>query len=316
VRLKVYRSILFVPVNNPRFVERAWTRNTDAIILDLEDSVPMAEKERARQLVREAIPKVAKGGASVFLRINKDFVRADLTAAIWPGISRIILPKTESACEVRVVAGLLTELERKRGIPVGNIEITPLLESALGVVNILDIVRASPRIKAMRGGAGYDMAVDLGIEMFASFDQYAYSEAMPTLAEMMTGVEATGAVFVPNPTGKANQSETAVALAEALRNNFIHEATILHPALVAPLVAGLAPKPEEVAWAKKVVAIFEEMEQDGENRTEVEGRVVDIYEYRHAQELIEWTSACSARDRYKEHAVARARSTEKTEKAD
>jgi len=311
MKLRVNRSILFVPVNNPRFVERAWTRNTDAIILDLEDSVPMPEKERARKLVREAILEVAKGGASVFLRVNKDFVKADLTAAIWPGISRIILPKTESAAEVRAVAGLLTELERQRGIPVGSIEITPLLESALGVVNILDIVRASPRIKAMRGGMGYDMAVDLEIEMFASFDQYAYSEAIPTLAEMMVGIEAGGAVFVPNPTGRANQSEQAVALAEALRNNYIHETTILHPALVEPLVTGLTPKPEEVAWAKKVVEIFERLEQGGENLAEVDGRVVDIYEYRHAQELIEWANACSAKDRYKERSVAKARSAEK-----
>jgi citrate lyase beta subunit len=130
---------------------------------------------------------------------------------------------------------------------------------------------------------------------------------------MAAGVEAGGAVFVPNPSGRADQIEHAVALAEALSKNFIHETTILHPALVGPLIVGLTPKPEEVAWANKVMNIFERLEQDGENRAEVDGRVVDIYEYRHARELIEWANACSAKDRGKEHSVANAQSTGKAD---
>ncbi len=185
---RVYRCVMFVPINNPRFTERAWSREADALILDLEDSVPMAEKERARGLVRETIPKVSKGGASVFVRINHDFAEADLRACIWPGISRIIFPKAETHEEMKRVDAIITEMEKERGIPVGTVEITPLIESALGAVNMEEILSATSRIHAMHGGWGYDMAVDLGIEMFASFNQYAYSDDFPTLAQMAAGV--------------------------------------------------------------------------------------------------------------------------------
>lgn len=307
----VFRCVMFVPVNNPRFTEKAWTRGADAYILDLEDSVPLSEKEKARSLVRETIPKVAKGGAAIFIRINWDFVEADLRAAVWPGIARIILPKTETAEDMKRCADLLTELEKERGILIGSIEITPLIESALGAVNGYEIAAATPRCKTSRGGAGYDMAVDLGIEMFASFDQYAYSEALPTLTQMACGVEAGGSVFVPNTSGRADQSEQAVEQAKALYVSHIYEATVLHPALVEPLVTGLTPKPEDTLWAKKVMDTYEKLVQDGESVTTVGGKTIDIYEYNLAQKLLDWAEKCAAKDALGERAIMKAEAEEK-----
>ncbi len=305
----VNRCVLFVPINNPRFVEKAWTRGADAIILDLEDSVPMSEKPKARGLVRETIANVAKGGAFVFVRINKEFAEADLRAAIWPGISRVILPKAESADEVIFVANLLAELEKERGIPAGTIEIYPLLESALGVVDSYSIATSSPRIKAMAdAGGGYDTALDLEIEMFADFDQYAYLRELPCLAEMTAGIEAAGAPYIPGTSGRVNQADEGLALAKALHDMGIHQAIVLHPALVEPLVTGLTPKPKEVKWAKKVMDIYETLEQKGENIAEVDGKIVDIYENRRARELLWWAEACAAKDRYKMRAVNKAQS--------
>ena len=305
----VNRCVLFVPVNNPRFVEKAWTRGADAIILDLEDSIPMSEKPKARSLVRETIAKVAKGGASIFVRINKEFTEADLRAAIWPGISRVIFPKAESADEVIFVDNLLTELEKERGIPVGTIEIYPLLESALGVVNSYPIALSSPRVKVMAdAGGGYDTALDLEIEMFAGFDQYAYLREQPSLAQMTAGIETAGAPFIPGASGRVNQADEGAILAKALHAWDVHEAIVLHPALVEPLVTGLTPKPGEVRWAKRVVDIYETLEQEGENVAEVDGKVVDIYEYHHARKILRWAEACAVKDRYKIRAVTKAQS--------
>ena len=305
---RVNRSVMFVPINNPRFVEKAWTRGSDAIILDLEDSVPMSEKEKARSLVQETIPKVAKSGASVFVRINKEFIKADLQAAIWPGISRVILPKVQTAEDVQMVDALITALEKERGIEVGRIEIFPLLESALGIANSYAIATASPRVRVMPDGWGYDTALNIEIEMFAGFDQYVYMREEPTLAAMAAGVESTGAPYVPGTTGKVGQKEEGEALAQALRKLHVHEAIILHPALVEPMVTGLVPLAEETKWAKNVVAVYEELEHEGEGVTEVKGKVVDIYEYQHARELLCWAEACSAMDRHKARAVAKAQS--------
>jgi len=304
---RVNRCVLFVPINNPRFVEKAWTRGADAIILDLEDSVPMSEKPKARGLVRETIAKVAKGGAAVFVRINKEFIEADLRAAIWPGISRVIFPKAESADEVIFVDNLLTELEKERGIPVGTIEIYPLMESALSVVNSYAIASSSPRIKAMAdAGGGYDTALDLEIEMFAGFDQYVYLREHPTLAQMAAGIETVGAPYIPGASGRVNQADEGAVLAKALRAWDVHEAVILHPALVEPLVAGLTPKPGEVRWANKVIDTFEMLAQEGESVAEVDGRTVDIYEYHRAQKTLQWAEACATKDRYKMRAATRA----------
>jgi citrate lyase subunit beta/citryl-CoA lyase len=299
---------MFVPINNPRFVEKAWTRGSDAIILDLEDSVPMSEKEKARSLIRETIPKVAKGGASVFVRINKEFIKADLQAAIWPGISRIILPKVQTAEDVQTVDALITALEKERGIEVGWIEIFPLLESARSIANSYAIATASPRVKVMPNGWGYDTALDIEIEMFADFDQYVYMREEPFLAAMAAGAECTGAPHIPGTTGKVGQKEEGETLAEALRKLQVHEAMILHPALVEPMVTGLVPLAEEVEWAKKVAAVYDELEQDGEGVTEIEGKVIDVYEHQHAQDLLSWAEACASMDRRKARAVAKAQS--------
>lgn len=305
----VNRCVLFVPVNNPRFVEKAWTRGTDAIILDLEDSIPMSEKPKARSLVRETIAKVAKGGASVFVRINKEFTEADLRAAIWPGISRVIFPKAESADEVIFVDNLLTELEKERGIPVGTIEIYPLLESALGVVNSYPIATSSPRVKVMAdAGGGYDTALDLEIEMFAGFDQYAYLREQPSLAQMTAGIETAGAPFIHGASGRVNQADEGAILAKALRAWDVHEAIVLHPALVEPLITGLTPKPGEVKWAKRVVDVYETLVQEGENVSEIDGKIVDIYEYSRARKILQWAEVCVAKDRYKMKAVAKVQS--------
>ena len=303
---RVFRCVMFVPINNPRFTERAWTRGADAYILDLEDSVPRSEKERARTLVKETIPVVSKGGAAIFVRVNHDYVEADLNGCVWPGLTRIVLPKTETADDMKHCADLLTELEKERGIPVGSIEITPLIESALGSVNGYEIATATPRGVSSHGGAGYDMAVDLGIEMFAEFDQYAYTEALPTLAQMTTGVESLGGVFVPNTGGRADSTEFASKLAEYNFRNGVYEATVLHPALVKPLITGLTPKPEDVAWAKKVVDTYQNLIQDGESVTVVDGKTVDVYEYNKAQKLLIWNDKCVMKDAFKARATAKA----------
>jgi citrate lyase subunit beta/citryl-CoA lyase len=306
---RVNRCVMFVPINNPRFVEKAWTRGADAIILDLEDSIPMSEKPKARQLVRETIPKVAKGGSAVFVRINKEFIEADLRGAIWPGISRIIFPKAESGDEIIYADNLLTELEKERGIPVGTIEIYPLLESAVGVVNSYQIASSSPRVKVIAdAGGGYDTALDLEIEMFAGFDQYAYLREHPSLAQMVAGVETAGTPYIPGATGRVNQADEGAVLAKALRAWDVHEAVILHPALVEPLITGLTPKPGEVRWARKVIEAYETLVQEGENMAEIDGKMVDIYEYLRAQKLLQWAEACAAKDRYKTKAVAKTQS--------
>ena len=310
---RVSRCAMFVTPTNPRFIDRAWTRGGDVYILDIEDSIAPAEKARCRSLIPESIVKASKGGASIYIRINKPFVDADLPAAVWPGVDRIMLPKTESAAEMQYAHEIISRLEKERGVPVGEIELSPMIETALGAVNIHEILTAVPRkLWSHAGGGGYDMAVNLGIEMFADFDQYAFPTAYVALATMALGIESTGGgVFVPNPSGRVDQADQAVAQAAALHAAGIRHAGALHPNFIEPLVAGLSPTADEVAWAGKVVDEYEKLAADGESVGSFEGKVIDKYEYEAARETLDWAEQCAAKDRYKARALSRAQADEK-----
>ena len=308
---RVARCSMFVTPTNPRFIDKAWTRGGDVYILDIEDSIAPAEKERCRSLIRESIQKASKGGASIYVRINKPFVDADLPYAVWPGVNRIMLPKTESAAEMQHAHEIMSSLEKERGVPEGDIELSPMIESALGAVNIHEILTANPRkIWSQGGGGGYDMAVNLGIEMFADFDQYAFPVAYVALAAMSLGIEATGGVFVPNPSGRVDQSAQAVKQAEALHAAGIHHAGALHPAFIQPLVSGLAPTEDEITWANRVIEEYDRLADAGESIGTLDGKVIDKYEYDFARGTLDWAAACAAKDRYKARALARAQAAD------
>lgn len=306
---RVARCVMFVTPTNPRFIDKAWTRGGDVYILDIEDSIAPAEKQRCRTLIRESIQKANKGGASIYVRINKPFVDADLPYAVWPGVDRIMLPKTETAADMQHAHEIISRLEKERGVLPGSIELYPMIESALGAVNIHEILTATPRkLWSMGGAGGYDMAMNLGIEMFASFDQYAFPVAYVALAAMSLGIEATGGVFVPNTSGRVDQADQAAAQAAALHAARIHHAGALHPNFIQPLVSGLSPTADEIAWANKVIDAFDLLTDAGESVGQLDGKVIDKYEHAMARRTLDWAAACAAKDAYKTRALQQAQS--------
>ena len=302
----VRRSGLTMPVNNPRFVQKAWTRGCDFIILDLEDSVPPAEKAHARTLVREAIDMVAKGGAEVWVRINHHLVLEDLEASVWPGLRRINYPKAETAREIWLVDRIISRLELERGIPAGHVEIGANVETALGVANALEIAAASPRITDFGGGGGYDMSRDLGVEMFVDFNQFVYGSGELELAARVAGLEVHSTPYMPNPSGSVSDGDHAFRVAEATRKLGFRMGGGLHPNVVEPQNRGLTPTAEEVDAAQRVLEMYEKVSASGRAWAVVEGTVVDWYEARRARDLLEWAELCEGRDREKEEAVAKA----------
>jgi citrate lyase subunit beta/citryl-CoA lyase len=234
-------------------------------------------------------------------------VDADLPYAVWPGVDRIMLPKTESAAEMRHAHEIISRLERERGIPEGTIELSAMIESALGVVNIHEILTATPRrIWSQGGGGGYDMAVNLGIEMFASFDQYAFTVAYVALAVMSLGIESDAGVFIPNPSGRVDQADQATKQAAAFHTAGVRHAGALHPNFIQPLVTGLSATKEEIAWAEKVIDEFDRLSDEGESIGTLDGKVIDKYEYAAAKSTLQWAEECAAKDRYKARRLARA----------
>jgi len=300
-----------MPVNTARFVERAWTRGCDFINLDLEDSVPESQKPHARTLVKSAIATAAKGGAEIFVRINHDYVRADLEAVVWPGLARVNYPKAETAEEIRKLDAIITELERERGIRPGTVEIGANIETARGVANGAEIAAASPRIKDFGGGTGYDMSRDLGVEMFVGFDQFVYGKGELELVTRALGLEIHRAMpFVPNTTGSVSDADRAFREAEAARRCGFRQGGGLHPNVVEPQNRGFTPTAAEVEEARWVLERYQALQRVGKVWEEVNGRVIDVYEARRAEELLDWAQLCAEKDAHKAAAVARTQAAE------
>jgi citrate lyase subunit beta/citryl-CoA lyase len=297
-----------MPVVTPRFVDKAWTRGCDFIVLDLEDSVPQHLKAHARSLIREAIPNVSKGGAEAFTRINHDTMEADVEGVVWPGLKRIKYPKTEHASEVKKLDALITRYERERGVEPGTVEIDASIETAVGVTNVFDIAAASPRIREFGATTGgYDLSRDLGIEMFVDFDQFVYPRGEAELAARALGLGVRTAPFVANTTGSVSDGERALRQAEAARKCGLRlGGGGLNPAVVDAHNVGFTPTADEIREAKAVLEDYERLEGTSDTWIEIEGRVIDRYEAERARELLDWANLCAERDREKREAVERA----------
>lgn len=160
------RSLLIMPANRADMLAKAPSYGADALIFDLEDSVPVAEKPKARKLAREFIERHQAKGA-IYVRVNAlqtGRLQEDLEAVAVDGLVGIKLPKAESAEAIRAVDAMLTELERSRGLAQGSIGIGPTLESAKGVWFAYEIASASPRIQSVMPGTAQDadLQADLG----------------------------------------------------------------------------------------------------------------------------------------------------------
>jgi citrate lyase subunit beta/citryl-CoA lyase len=253
-------------------------------------------------VVKDTLPLGAQGGARVTIRINVASVEADLAASVWPGLDGVILPKAESGAQVAATDAEIARLERMRGLRPGSVELSTLIETALGASRAYEIASASPRIRAFGGGTGYDMSLDLGIEMFQDFDQFFYPRSECALAARALGLQpniAAAQVGPPDTSGSVSDGDRARLQAEANRKLGGRSGGGLHPNVVVPQNVGLTPTTDEVDDAKLVIAFSRELDEAGETAGLLDGRVVDRYEAARAEELLDWAMACAEMDAYK-----------------
>jgi len=149
------RSLLFAPSNHARRVEKALSLDADAVILDLEDAVAIAEKPAAREAITATLARPRQG--LLYVRVNAidtEFCHGDLLSVIQPGLSGIILPKVENPAALTTIDWLLVQLERERELPAGAIDVIPIIETARGLQRIDAILAAGTRVRRIAFGAG------------------------------------------------------------------------------------------------------------------------------------------------------------------
>jgi len=297
------RSSLILPVNQPRFVERAYTRNADAIVLDLEDSVPGAEKENARRLVKDAIPLVARGGAEVAVRVNNEpgLLDADVEAAVHPGLDNLSLPKAESPDQIRQLAARVEHLERARGVVPGHVRFTLAVETPVGLLATRELATASPRVRSMSVGVE-DYCLALGVEPSADGTELLYPVSFLVSVCKAVGIEATGLVGSIAGFRDLATFERAAARARQLG---CEGASCIHPDQVTVLNRVFTPDPEHAEYARRVVEAFEDGVRKGTASVNLDGKMVDVPVYKRALVILQRARAVAATEQRKAQALAR-----------
>ncbi|PIE40247.1 MAG: CoA ester lyase [Gammaproteobacteria bacterium] len=161
-----WRSLLFIPVHIDKFVDKAHTRGADAYILDLEDSVPLAEKEIGRQKVKEAAKKVSVDGASALVRINLELEMAllDIEASIDPNVAAIVVPKVENTGQISAIAGAIDRQEQKLGMETGHTKLIAMIESVEALPH-LDNIALSHSIADYSDLNRFEATIELAKQM-------------------------------------------------------------------------------------------------------------------------------------------------------
>ncbi|MBI3967857.1 MAG: CoA ester lyase [Chloroflexi bacterium] len=293
----VRRSILIVPVNVPRFVEKAHQRGADAILLDLEDSIPPAEKAHARTLVKDLIPVVGRGGADVMVRINKPFELAvrDLDAVVWPGLAAIHLPKCESADEAMILDRLIHERELARDLPPGGIQLGLALESARGLLDAPQIATASDRVYEIHFGSE-DVTLELGVEPTPQGKERLYGNLYVVMVAAMAGVQTHGRLA---NVADFSDLETFESSCREAYNLGFKGSSCIHPAQVPIINRAFTPPEDLVTWSRRVIETLDAAQAEGRSSAALDGKMVDIPTAERARQLLVRADAIAAKDAQK-----------------
>lgn len=287
----VWRSLLYVPANVPRFIEGAHKRGADAIILDLEDSVPAAERPRARAGLRQAAEAAARGGADIVVRINRPWRDAmrDLEAAVWPEIAALAITKAHSADHVRLLAEAVSALEAERGMHAGTTKFIVMIETPDAWFRMAEIAAADARVVAMTlGGEDFAMAMDMqptGQGLFMPKQQLA-------IAARAAGVMPLGFIGTVADYKDLEAFRQTVRLSRALG---FAGASVIHPSQVPILNEEFAPSAEEVESAARIVAAYRAAVAAGRGSISVDGKMIDVPVVIRAERLLARHAAIEAR---------------------
>lgn len=277
------RSMLFTPGNRLDMLEKAVRSGTDAVIVDLEDSVSLDNKPVARHnlvnLPESPVPYYVRTNA-----VETGLLWEDVVAAGRADVVGVIIPKAESPVAISQVDGALTALEITTGKPEGSITIIPLIESALGVRLTYEMAKASDRVECVMFGGGEqgDLVADLGVEWTPEGTGLMQARAQVLLSSRAAGVPyPMEAVFMDfrNPDGLRVECELARRL------GYMGKVAI-HPAQIPVINDVFTPSAEVVEYQRKVLAAFEEAEAQGSASIAVDGKMVDYAVARVARTII------------------------------
>ena len=264
-----FRSLLFVPADSSRKLERARDLRPDAFIFDLEDAVAADKKIGARTLLMQELEHAGPSAAAIFVRVNNFASRLlddDLRAAAHPRVHAIVLPKCNDAAEVVRVHEQLLGLESEMGMPPGGMKLVLMLESAKGVASAGELARCSSRTIALLFG-GEDFSADMGIVRTKSGEEIAIARSLIALAARAERLQA-----IDGPFTDFNDADGLFEETRRIQQMGFNGKALIHPKQIEIVHKALAPSPEQLLWAEEVVRTFE---NSGGGVAVVRGKMID-----------------------------------------
>ena len=279
---QLFRSLIFVPGNNPRFLEKAKKIQADIVCFDLEDSVPDNEKTSARKLIKNALKSRSEYSSSIFVRTNSPLsgkISSDLKEIIQKGIDGIVIPKVNNISELKKIQKILSGLEKSKKLK--PIQIIPSIESAEGVVNSYLIASFGKRVTAIVFGI-FDLLNDLGVEYTKDSPGGKYSRYKIPVDAAAAGISAIDGIWQDLNDLKGLQKDCNFGKSLGYAGK-----SVIHPDQISMVHKSFYPNKTEISWAEKVCKVYVKSTKKGKGATTVDGKMIDEVHYKQAKALLD-----------------------------
>ncbi len=301
---RILRTMLFVPANSWRMITTAATEGGDAVILDLEDACPIAEKETGRIFARDSIPMLKEKGMDVFVRVNSfdtELTEEDISYVVVSGLDGVMLPKAESKEDILNLDQLLKFEEEKKGILPNTIAILPLLESPKGISAVSEIISGSQRIIGVSFGAGdYSREIGAGMGVTSLSPEEYFLMASHPRSCIALAARAAGILAIDSPFfGLVIDIEGLIKESRKVKLIGFTGKLLVHPRHVDSVNQVFSPSKDEIDFARRVIKAYEEAKAKGLGATSLGGRMIDYGSYRRALNLISIAEKISEREKRK-----------------
>ena len=300
----MFRTLLFIPGNNKRFLEKSKFLYPDILCFDLEDSVPISEKTIARDMIIESLSSSNKAAnpidinnnnnanyknkesPQIFVRINSfesGLYEQDLEYVICERLAGIVIPKVNSASELEKITEIIANLEKKRNIE-KTLRLIPSIESSQGVVNSYHIAKYNSRICSLLFGV-FDYLYDMKLDYENEGLEYSYARAKIPVDARAAGIPALDSIWqkVDDLDGLQRDAKIAKRLGYAGKS-------IIHPKHIEPVHNVFVPSQNEIEWAKKVVSRLNQIQEKGDKRGafKIDGRMIDAVHFKQAKLILDF----------------------------
>jgi citrate lyase subunit beta / citryl-CoA lyase len=300
----MFRTLLFIPGNNKRFLEKSKFLYPDILCFDLEDSVPISEKTIARDMIIESLSSSNKAAnpidinnnnaanyknkesPQIFVRINSfesGLYEQDLEYVICERLAGIVIPKVNSASELEKITEIIANLEKKRNIE-KTLRLIPSIESSQGVVNSYDIAKFNERVCSLMFGV-FDYLYDMKLDYENEGLEYSYARAKIPVDARAAGIPALDSIWqkVDDLDGLQRDAKIAKRLGYAGKS-------IIHPKHIEPVHDVFVPSQNEIEWAKKVVSRLNQIQEKGDKRGafKIDGRMIDAVHFKQAKLILDF----------------------------